>query len=70
MEEIMKIAKEFREVKKMKIDEGDSLKQILYIKYKNEENTEWNESPGKSSRDNHNVGENRYDGRSRGRTYL
>ena len=37
IKEIIKIAKEYREVKKMKMDEGDS--QIIYIKYKEEENT-------------------------------
>ena len=30
--------KEYGEVKKMKIDEGDSLNQIIYIKNKEEEN--------------------------------
>ena len=36
MEEMMKIAKEYKEIKKVKIDEGDSLNQIIYIKYNKE----------------------------------
>ena len=34
MGEMMKIAKKYGKVKKMKMDKGDSLNQFIYIKYK------------------------------------
>ena len=33
----MKIGKKYGELKKIKIDEGDSLSRMIYIKYKKEE---------------------------------
>ena len=38
MEEMMKIAREYREVNKIKIDEENFLSQIICIKYSEEEN--------------------------------
>ena len=46
IKEIMKIAKIYGEVKKNKMDEEDSLNQIIYIRYKKEKTT-WDESPWK-----------------------
>ena len=70
MEKMMKIEKEYGEVKKIKIDEGDSMNQIFYIKY-NEEKTAWDKRPVKNNRDNHNRGdENTYERGSRERTHL
>ena len=70
MEEMMKIAKE---VKKIKIDKGDSLKQFIYIKYKEEENIEkpllWMKAKEKIAEITTKE-ENGYDGESRGRIHL
>ena len=70
MEEMMKTTKKYREVKKIIMNEGDSLNQINYIKYKKEENMK-KALLGIKAQDNHNRGkENKYDGGRRGRTYL
>ena len=71
VEEITKIATEYKEVKKIKMDEGDSLNQIIYQiqRKKHEQSTARDESPKKIAEIT-TIEEIRYNGGSRGRTYL